>query len=43
MGHYHQLGIKNINNKLFINLGDWINHFTVTKLTEQGEWKQESF
>ena len=43
MGHYHQLGIQKINNGHFIHLGDWINQYTVTILTEEGIWKQESW
>ncbi len=43
MGHYHQLGIKPINDGYFIHLGDWINEFTVTILSESGVWKQESW
>ena len=43
MGHYHQLGIQKINNGYFIHLGDWINQYTVTILTEEGIWKQESW
>jgi len=43
MGHYHQLGIEEINNGYFIHLGDWINQYTVTILTEEGVWKQESW
>ena len=43
MGHYHQLGIKKINNTQFIHLGDWINQYTVTILDADGIWKQESW
>ena len=43
MGHYHQLGIKKINNGYFIHLGDWINQYTVTILTEEETWKQETW
>ena len=43
MGHYHQLGIENINNKYFIHLGDWINHYTVTSLNINGIWEQKSW
>jgi UDP-2,3-diacylglucosamine hydrolase len=43
MGHYHQLGIKKINDGYFIHLGDWINQYTVTILTKEGIWKQESW
>ena len=30
MGHYHQVGIENINDKYFVHLGDWFNNYTVT-------------
>ena len=43
MGHYHQLGIKKIDNGYFIHLGDWINQYTVTILDADGIWKQESW
>ena len=40
MGHYHQLGIENIENNYFIHLGDWINNRTVTILDENHKWIQ---
>ena len=43
MGHYHQIGIENINDKHFVYLGDWINNYTVTKYDETESWKQENF
>ena len=43
MGHYHQLGIDQINDDQFIYLGDWINQYTVTILKEDGTWIQESW
>lgn len=42
MGHYHQTGIINISNGYFIQLGDWINQYTITILNEDGVWSQES-
>ena len=43
MGHYHQVGIENINDKYFIHLGDWFNNYTVTIYDEIEGWKQENF
>ena len=43
MGHYHQLGIKEINDGYFIHLGDWITQFTVTIFNEEGCWEQKSW
>jgi len=43
MGHYHQTGIFNIQNKKFIHLGDWINKFTVTKLESSKIWSQKKW
>ena len=43
MGHYHQTGIEEIKNGCFISLGDWINQYTVTILTEEKLWKQKSW
>ena len=43
MGHYHQLGIKEINDGHFIHLGDWITQFTVTIFNEEGLWEQKSW
>ena len=42
MGHYHQTGIENINNKYFIHLGDWINNYTVTTYDEKNQWQQKN-
>ena len=42
IGHYHQTGIDNFNNNKIIYLGDWLNYYTVTCLTENG-WKQFSW
>ena len=42
VGHYHQIGIDNLNNKNIIYLGDWLTYYTVTCLNENG-WKQLSW
>ena len=42
VGHYHQTGIDNLNNKKIIYLGDWLNYYTVTYLNESG-WGQLSW
>ena len=42
IGHYHQTGIDNINNKKIIYLGDWLNYYTVTCLNTSG-WNQISW
>ena len=42
VGHYHQTGIDNINDKKIIYLGDWLNYYTVTYLNNQG-WGQLSW
>ena len=43
VGHYHQTGIINNNNKKMIFLGDWLSKFTVTMINEkkywQGDWE----
>lgn len=36
MGHTHQPKVEQINGKTFINLGDWMTHFTYCKIDEQG-------
>ena len=41
MGHYHQVGIKKIEDAKFIHLGDWINQYTVTWLDENQKWHQK--
>ena len=41
MGHYHQVGIKKIENSKFIHLGDWINQYTVTWLDQNQKWHQK--
>jgi len=43
IGHYHQTGIDNLNNKKkIIYMGDWLNYYTVTCLNKSG-WKQFSW
>jgi len=42
MGHYHQIGIENINDKHFIHLGDWINNYTITQYDNNYQWKQKN-
>ena len=39
VGHYHQEGIINKNNKSLIYLGDWLEKFTVTVIDENGSWQ----
>ncbi len=41
MGHYHLTGISNSDGHHFIQLGDWLTHFTITIRDENG-WHQES-
>ncbi len=36
MGHTHQPKVEQINGKMFINLGDWMTHFTYCRLDERG-------
>ena len=43
MGHYHQLGIKKINDTQFIHMGDWINQYTVTLLDKDHKWHQKKW
>ena len=43
MGHYHQTGIENINDKYFIHLGDWINNYTVTTYDKKNKWQQKNW
>ena len=42
VGHYHQIGIYDINNLKIIFMGDWLNKFTVTTYNGQ-DWCQESW
>ena len=39
LGHYHQTGIIEENGKRLIFMGDWLQHFTVTRLDENGWWQ----
>ena len=39
VGHYHQQKIITKNNKSLVFLGDWLKHFTVTRLDENGVWQ----
>jgi len=39
LGHYHQTGIINENGNTLIFMGDWIKHYTVTRLDENGWWQ----
>ena len=39
VGHYHQTGTIEKNNKTLTFLGDWLSKFTVTKIDEEGLWQ----
>jgi len=39
LGHYHQIGIIEEKGNYVIFMGDWIKHFTVTRLDENGWWQ----
>ena len=39
LGHYHQTGIIAENDKFLIFMGDWLRHFTVTRLDANGWWQ----
>jgi UDP-2,3-diacylglucosamine hydrolase len=39
LGHYHQTGIVEENGNTAIFMGDWLRHFTVTRLDENGWWQ----
>jgi len=39
LGHYHQTGIVEENGNSIIFMGDWLRHFTVTRLDENGWWQ----
>tara|TARA_B100001029_G_C15060705_1_gene458207 strand:- start:3097 stop:3837 length:741 start_codon:yes stop_codon:yes gene_type:complete len=39
IGHYHQVGIHEEDGNNIIFMGDWIKHFTVTKLDDNGWWQ----
>ncbi len=39
IGHTHKPSIKHFNDKIFVNLGDWITHFSYAKCDENGDIK----
>ena len=39
IGHYHQTGIIKENENYLIFMGDWLRHFTVTRLDQNGWWQ----
>ena len=39
LGHYHQTGIIEENGNTLIFMGDWLRHFTVTRLDADGWWQ----
>ena len=39
IGHYHQTGIIEENGNSLIFMGDWLRHFTVTRMDENGWWQ----
>ena len=39
LGHYHQTGIIEENGNFLIFMGDWLKHFTVTRLDADGWWQ----
>ena len=39
LGHYHQTGIIEEDNNFIIFMGDWLQHFTVTRLDKSGWWQ----
>ena len=39
IGHYHQIGIVEENGNSLIFMGDWLRHFTVTRLDDTGWWQ----
>ena len=42
VGHYHQIGTINENNKSLTFLGDWLSKYTVTVIDEKGLWQGNS-
>jgi len=42
IGHYHQTEIETTKEKSLIFMGDWLKHFTVTSLDENG-WQQNKW
>ena len=39
LGHYHQTGIIKENGNSLIFMGDWLRHYTVTRLEKNGWWQ----
>jgi UDP-2,3-diacylglucosamine hydrolase len=39
LGHYHQTGTVEENGNSVIFMGDWLRHFTVTRLDDNGWWQ----
>lgn len=39
LGHYHQTGIVEEDGNSLIFMGDWLRHFTVTRLDNNGWWQ----
>jgi len=39
LGHYHQIGIIEEDGNSLIFMGDWLRHFTVTRLDDSGWWQ----
>ena len=39
IGHYHQLGVEEDKGKSLIFMGDWLRHFSVTRLDDSGWWQ----
>jgi UDP-2,3-diacylglucosamine hydrolase len=39
LGHYHQIGIVEEKGNCIIFMGDWLRHFTVTRLDKNGWWQ----
>ena len=39
LGHYHQTGIVEENGNYLIFMGDWLQHFTVSRLDSDGWWQ----
>ena len=42
VGHYHQIGTINENNKSLTFLGDWLSKYTVTMINDDGLWQGNS-
>ena len=42
IGHYHQTEIETSDQKLLIFMGDWLKHFTVTSVDQNG-WQQNKW